>query len=129
VVKGVFEGLGVNEERIRRTLEGSSDLFFATDVADWLVRRGMPFREAHRTVGKIVRFAVKEQKGFRDLSVGEYRRFCELFDDAVYDLFDYKRSVNTHDVPGGTSFARVREQIVALEKVLKREDGEVPGSR
>ncbi|MBN2322522.1 MAG: argininosuccinate lyase [Spirochaetes bacterium] len=120
VVKGIFEGLKVNEERIKLAVEGSGDLIFATDVADWLVRRGIPFREAHRTVGKIVGFAVKEKKGLRELSVGEYRRFCGLFDESVYDLFDYRRSVDSHDVPGGTAFTRVREQIGTLEKALKR---------
>jgi argininosuccinate lyase len=129
VVKGVFEGLVVNEERIKRTIEGSNDLLFATDVADWLVGRGMPFREAHRTVAKIVRFAVKEKKGLGDLSVGEYRRFCGLFDEAVYGLFDVVRSVNSHDVPGGTAFVRVREQIEELEKTLKRGKNVGSGSR
>jgi argininosuccinate lyase len=47
----------------------------------------------------------------------------------VYGLFDVVRSVNSHDVPGGTAFVRVREQIEELEKTLKNEDGEVSGSR
>lgn len=118
VMRGVFQGLSVNRTLIEKRLEASNDLFFATDIADWLVERKMPFREAHRTVGEVVRYAVEKNKRLRDLTMDEYRRFCPSFDKALYRLFDYERSVNRHDVPGGTAFRRVKEDISALEKWL-----------
>jgi argininosuccinate lyase len=118
VMRDIFDGLCVNRAKIQRRLEDSKDFLFATDVADWLVERGMPFREAHRAVGEIVRYAVGNDKALRDLTLEEYKQFCPLFDKALYKLFDYERSVNRHDVPGGTAFGRVNEQIADLEKRL-----------
>jgi argininosuccinate lyase len=115
VMRGVFHRLEVKKEGIKKRLERSNDLFFATDIADWLVERGMPFREAHRKVGEVVQYAVKEDLALRDIALDEYRRFCPTFDKGIYALFDYERSINRHDVPGGTAFRRIEEQIAALE--------------
>ncbi|HUT66560.1 MAG TPA: argininosuccinate lyase [Spirochaetota bacterium] len=115
VMRGVFHGLEVKKEGIKKRLERSNDLFFATDIADWLVERDMPFREAHRKVGEVVQYAVKEGRALRDIALDEYKRFCPTFDKNIYALFDYERSINRHDVPGGTAFRRIEEQIAALE--------------
>jgi len=118
VIGGVFHGLEVNKERIKNRLERSNDLFFATDIADWLVERGMPFRDAHRKVGEIVQYAVEHNTALRDIALDEYKRFCPMFDKKLYALFDYERSINRHDVPGGTAFKRVEEEIAAVESSL-----------
>ena len=88
----------------------------ATDVADYLARKGLPFREAHHAVGALVGYAVKQGKELHELSLDEYRRFSPLFEDDVRAI-DLGDSVNARDVPGGTAVAQVRS---ALERARAR---------
>jgi len=115
----VMRGMGVNEERVNRALESSKGALFATDVADYLVGKGLPFREAHTIVGSIVQHADENNLNFGDISLDSYKSFSPLFDEDVYDLFDYIRSVNSHDVIGGTALKRVAEEIQRIEEELK----------
>jgi argininosuccinate lyase len=82
----------------------------ATDIADYLVRKGLPFREAHAVVGRLVRYAEVAGKDFTDLSLEEYRRFSPLFDEDVTRI-DLDRAVDGRDVLGGTARRRVEENI------------------
>jgi argininosuccinate lyase len=114
----LIRGLMVDEKRINRALESSRGLLFATDMADYLVSKGIPFREAHRIVGGIVRHADEKGMHLRDITLSTYRRFSPLFERDVYALFDYIRSVNSRDVAGGTALKRVAEEIGRAEKEL-----------
>ena len=96
----------------------ATDFSNATDVADYLVRKGMPFREAHRIVGSVVRHAEENGLNLRDITLETYRGFSTLFERDVYGLFDYIRSVNNHNVPGGTALKRVAEEIKRAEEAL-----------
>jgi argininosuccinate lyase len=112
----IVEGLVINEKRINRALEGSRSMLFATDMADYLVQKGLPFREAHRIVGTIVRHADEQGLNLRDVTLDTYRKFSPLFERDLYELFDYIRSVNAHDVVGGTALKRVAEEIKRAEE-------------
>jgi len=114
----VVRSLVIDEKRINRALEGSRGMLFATDMADYLVRRGMPFREAHRVVGSVVRHADEKGLNLRDITLETYKGFSPLFERDVYGLFDYIRSVNSHNVPGGTALKRVAEEIKRAEEAL-----------
>ena len=116
----VMRGMGVNEKSVNRALESSKGALFATDVADYLVGKGLPFREAHAVVGSIVRHADENNLKFGDISLDSYKTFSPLFDEDVYGLFDYIRSVNSHDVIGGTALKRVAEEIKRIEEELKK---------
>ncbi|MCK4924970.1 MAG: argininosuccinate lyase [Spirochaetes bacterium] len=116
----VMRGMGVNEKSVNRALESSKGALFATDVADYLVEKGLPFREAHAVVGSIVRHADENNLKFGDISLDSYKTFSPLFNEDVYDLFDYIRSVNSHDVIGGTALKRVAEEIKRIEEELKK---------
>ena len=116
----VMRGMGVNEKSVNRALESSKGALFATDVADYLVGKGLPFRESHAVVGSIVRHADENNLKFGDISLDSYKTFSPLFNEDVYDLFDYIRSVNSHDVIGGTALKRVAEEIKRIEEELKK---------
>jgi argininosuccinate lyase len=116
VMSEAVRGLRVNPERIDAVLKGSGGFLFATDLADYLVGKGVFFRTAHQVVGSIVRFALTHGKGLLDLTLEELRSFHKAFDEDVFSVFDYERSVNNHDVPGGTAFGRIQEELDRIQK-------------
>jgi argininosuccinate lyase len=116
----IIKGIIINEDAINRILEWSRGKLFATDIADYLVGKGVSFREAHRIVGAVVRYANEKMLHLKDIPLQKYRKFCPRFNDDVYGLFDYIRSVNTHDVQGGTALKRVAEEIKRVEEELKK---------
>jgi argininosuccinate lyase len=111
-----------NVARLREAAGAGYSL--ATDIADYLVRKQLPFREAHTVAGKLVRYAESRGKDFSDLSLEEYRQFSDLFDASVLEI-DLDSSVNARDVPGGTARGRVNDQIAAARAWLgeKRRHG------
>ncbi len=121
VMTDVIEGLSVNPERIEEALQKSNGTLFATDIAEYLVGRGVPFRDAHRIVGEIVRSAMERKVDLRDLSLEQYKSFDTAFEKDVYGLFDYIRSVNRHNVSGGTALKRVAGEIKRVENILEKQ--------
>jgi argininosuccinate lyase len=100
----------------RALAAASAGYVLATDLADYLVRKGLPFREAHAAVGKLVRYAEERGKAFSELSLAEYRRFSKEFDADVLKL-DVRAALAARDVPGGTAPRRVR---TALRRARRR---------
>jgi argininosuccinate lyase len=98
----------------------------ATDVADYLVVKGMPFREAHRTVGRIVAAAQKSRRTLADLDLDDWRQHTELFDDDVLELFDVDRSLRRKEVPGGPGPKMVSRQLVRAATMVARTRRLVP---
>jgi len=98
----------------------SAGYALATDLADSLVRKGLPFRDAHQAVGELVLYAQSEDKALGDLTLEECRRFSPLFDEAALSV-DVHSSVAARDVPGGTAPGRVK---AALEEARERLKGE-----
>jgi argininosuccinate lyase len=86
-----------------RSTRAASGLLLATDVADYLVARGMPFRQAHEVVGALVRRLLKEGRSFSDLSDGEWRSHSELFDAGVRDAITPQASVEKKRTPQSTN--------------------------
>ena len=91
----------------------------ATDVADYLVRKGTPFRDAHQAVAELVRYAQMEGKALPELSLEEYRRFSPAFEEDVLAL-DLRSAIEARDAPGGTSSRQVE---AALKRARKRLGG------
>lgn len=89
----------------------------ATDLADYLVTRGMPFREAHESIGRIVLYCIREKKRLPDLSFDEYRMFSPLFDMDVFRVLSAEAIVRRRDHFGGTAPRQVR---AALKRARKR---------
>ncbi len=91
----------------------------ATDMADHLVRRGLPFRDAHEVVGKMVAYCISEKKELADLTLEEFQGFSPLLDRAVYQVIDVDSAVAARAVPGGTAPTQVRQALQEVEEYLK----------
>ena len=85
----------------------------ATDLADYLVRKGVPFRDAHEIVGKAVRLGVETGRDLADMSLAELQRFSPLIENDVFRALSLAGSVAARDVLGGTAPNRVREAAAA----------------
>ncbi len=91
----------------------------ATDLADYLVKKGMPFRTAYKISGSIVAKCIAENKVLENLTLGEYREFSELFDEDVFTDIDLGVCVDKRISEGGTSVASVEKQIIYVKEKLK----------
>lgn len=102
-------------DRIRARLDSQ---LWATDLADYLVHRGVPFRRSHEAIGRIVRLAEERGAGLQQLSVDDYRSIHPAFEEDVHDLFDWDRSADSRAVPGGTARSAVEAQLAAARRAL-----------
>jgi len=108
VVTGVIRTLTLNPDRMRAAL--SEDLL-ATDLADYLVKKGMPFREAHRVVGQAVQIAAQQGITLSQLRIEDLGKLSDLFDHDVVTTFDFDASVARRSALGGTAPEAVTQQI------------------
>jgi argininosuccinate lyase len=114
---GMLAAIAFRRERLE---EAASDEFLAaTDIADLLVRKGVPFREAHGVVGGLVRAAVEAGKQLSDLSREELAAHSELLDEDFYDVLRDRAWLEDKVSRGGTSLARVREQLGRARSALQ----------
>lgn len=91
----------------------------ATDLAEYLVRKGVPFRETHHVAGAAVRLAEDKQKSLNELSFEELKSLHPLFTEDVMNVWDFDVSVERKNVKGGTSKSSVQEQIANVQKWLE----------
>ena len=91
----------------------------ATDCADYLVKKGLPFRDAYKAVGELVAFCIENGYTLETLPLEEYRRVCELFADDVYAAIDLDNCVKGRNVKGGPAPQRVLSEIENAEKLNK----------
>ena len=108
VFSGMIRTLKINAERTFQAAEGGYTL--ATDLADYLVRKGLPFREAHGIVAELVRYAVSKGKSLRELNLEEYQRFSPLFAEDVYSI-TVESSLAMRNIPGGTAPRQVEQAL------------------
>lgn len=113
----MLSDLSVNEENME--LSAKKGWILATELADYLVTKGVPFRRAHHIVGQIVKFCIEEGKDFRDCSLEEFKKFHRAFDENVFDLLDIRKAVDRRKSSGGTSWSRIKETMEATEVYLK----------
>ena len=119
MIKGmtlVLEGIRIKEHTMK---EASGNLLLITDVANYLVEKGVPFRSAHRIAGSIVAYLLEKGKRLEDMSLEEFKSFSEKFDRDIYEILSPERSTERKRVYGGTS----REEIIKQLEAAKREEG------
>ena len=90
----------------------------ATDLADYLVRKGIPFRDAHEIVGKAVAHGVAQKKDLSDMSISELRQFSDQIDEDVFDVLTLEGSVSARNHPGGTAPEQVRAAVARARAAL-----------
>jgi argininosuccinate lyase len=117
VAAGVVRTMTVNGERMAAALD---DALLATDLADYLVRKGVPFRESHHLAGQAVRRAEELDVSLGALTLADYQAIHPAFAEDVYQVFDFQRSVEARDVEGGTAPSAVHAQIKRAKGLLNR---------
>ena len=116
ILARLWENVTLNKERLEKmALSGFS---LATDIAEYLVTKGMGFRQAHRAVGKMVRFCLEEGKELEEMTLQEFKGFASVIVEDVYTILDLKKSVDSRNSVGGTSLQQVREAISLAEEEL-----------
>lgn len=90
----------------------------ATDMADYLTRKGMPFRDAYKITGQLVAKALEKKQGLNELSLDELKEYSDLFEDDVYDAIDLLTCLNARLTKGGPSPAEVSRQIKVMEEFI-----------
>lgn len=93
----------------------------ATDIAEYLVRKGVPFREAHEITGKIVRFCIEKGKGLGDISIAELKGFSNLINEDMLKYLSAEGSVTAKKSDGGTSRSEVKRRIKRLKRLFQAE--------
>jgi argininosuccinate lyase len=116
VSAAMIRTIQVNTERIAQAMK--TDYMLATDLADYLVKKGLPFRKAHGVVAKLSEYASSKEKTFRELGRKEYREFSPLFTGDVYDITS-ESSVAARNVVGGTSPQQVRKALRRARRLIK----------
>ncbi len=116
VFVGMVETLTANTDNMKKAAQ--TGFINATDLADYLVKKGMPFRTAYKISGSIVAKCIKENKVLETLTLDEYREFSELIDSDVYEDIDLNVCVEKRISEGGTSVSSVEKQINFVKEKL-----------
>ncbi len=103
------EGLNFCSERLSETV--ASDFSNATDVADYLVSKGIPFREAYQIVGRVVKLCLSQKTLLKDVSLEQWQEINSVFDEEIFKILKSENVVAARRSEGGTAFERVREQL------------------
>lgn len=120
IVAGMVETMRVNAATMLS--QAKTGFTAATDVADYLAKRGMPFREAHEVVGKLVLYCEKHGKGLEDLTLDEFAQACELFGDDIVGELDPEAIARARTTYGGTGHEAVKAQLEEAKAVLARDE-------
>ena len=116
VMATVLRNIRLREERTREA--AARGYMNATELADYLARKGVPFREAHESVGRIVLHAIARGEELHELPLAEFAAFAPQVEADVYDALSLAETLATKSQAGGTSPARVREAIAAARASL-----------
>ena len=113
---GMLKTMTINKAAMEKGAKGG--FTNATDVADYLVKKGLPFRDAHAVVGKMVAFCLDTDKFIEELSMAEFKDFSPLFDEDVYDAISLETCVNQRKIIGGPAAETMKKIIIDYKNNL-----------
>ena len=117
VFEGMISTMKINEEKMKSAIyEGFTN---ATDVADYLAKKGLPFRDAHKVVGEIVLYCETNKKLISEMKLEEYKKFSELFENDVEEKVSIEGCVRERNSYGGTSYSQLERQITKAKNELE----------
>lgn len=116
VFNGMISTIKVNKDKMRHATE--NDFSNATELADYLATKGIPFREAHGIVGQLVLKGLQNHQNLQDISLDEYQKISPLIDKDVYEVLKPEVAVERRNSLGGTGFASVKKQIQIAKEEL-----------
>ena len=117
----ILRGMKVRKDVMRRAV--AEDFSNATDLADYLVKKGMPFRQAHAVSGKAVHYCIEQGKWLADMSMEEFQKLSDLFAEDIYEAISPENCVKNRNSYGGTSYQQVEMQLQLADKLLEAEQG------
>lgn len=116
IYAGMISTMTVNGDHTRQVLE--SDFSNATDMADYLAKKGLPFRQAHAVVGSAVHYCIEQHKVLLDLSMEEFRSMSPLFEEDIKEALSIENCVKNRESYGGTGPKSVERQQTHAEKAI-----------
>lgn len=116
VVTAVINTLNLNAAKMKAAL---SDEMLATELADYLVRKGMPFREGHHVVGRLVKLAEEKQTTLTGLSLQDFQNVSPIFEQDIFEVMQFDKAVNQRNATGGTGRRAVEAQIAHAKRLIE----------
>ncbi|MDA8158032.1 MAG: argininosuccinate lyase [Deltaproteobacteria bacterium] len=117
IFKEIISTVKFNKENMAAGLK--DDSIYATDVATYLVKKGVPFRKSHEISGRIVSYAENAGKTLSTMSLKEYKKITGLIGGDIFGIFNPEASVNSKKTPGGTAFKEIKKVLEEYEKEIK----------
>ncbi|BBN82882.1 bifunctional protein ArgH [Pseudoalteromonas sp. A25] len=114
MAQACIEGVKVNAEKTREAAKGGHAN--ATELADYLVAKGIPFREGHHIVGQLVQIAIAQGKSLEELSIATFKSVCDVIDEDVYPVLELDAGIAARQALGGTSVTQVESAVRAAKK-------------
>src|ERR1700722_1197391 len=119
VYTGMIPEVEIDSERTREAANDPGLL--ATDLADYLVLHGLPFRQAHEVIGKLVAYSIEQRRGFTELKLEEFRRFSEKFGQDLFGVLDLDRAIDRRTAIGAPSRKNVAAALEAWDALLREQ--------
>lgn len=113
---GMLDTLKFNKNQMRKSAEGG--FTNATDAADYLVNHGVPFRDAHGIIGKLVLYCIDNNKSLSELSLSEYKAISPVFEDDIYNAVSMETCVEKRNTIGAPESKAMEEVIAIYEKYI-----------
>jgi argininosuccinate lyase len=110
----MLQGITVRRDAAAKATEGG--FLLATEVADYLVEKGLPFRQAHEVVGRIVRYCLDQQRDLTQVSLKDLQKFSSLFQKDIIGYLDLEASLERKQQTGSTAKNRILERIRQIEE-------------
>ena len=117
IISPMMRTAKINKENMMNAAKGG--FTNATDLADYLVKKGIPFRDAHKITGEIVFECINRKISLEEMEIDEYKKYSSIIEDDVYDYIDIKNCVDSRNSFGATGSVQVRKTIEILRKELK----------
>ena len=115
----MIKAMRVNKDKM--LLATKEDFSNATDMADYLVKKGLPFRDAHEVAGKSVSYCIEQDKWLMDLTLEEFKQFSPLFDEDILEEIKVETCVANRNSYGGTSYIQVEQSLKNATEIMKKQ--------
>ena len=119
IFKEIIKTVEFNKDAMSKGLK--NDTIYATDMATYFVKKGLPFRKSHEAVGRIVNYAENKGKKLSELSLKEYKNIIDIADKDIFNIFNPETSVNSKKTTGGTAFKQIKKILKDYEKEIRND--------
>ncbi|MDD5634027.1 MAG: argininosuccinate lyase [Candidatus Omnitrophica bacterium] len=119
IMKDLVGTLKLKKSYVKALLE--DEFIYATDIAEYLVRKGVAFKDAHDIAGSIIKKCIKKDINISDMSIAELKKISDKIDEDIFDLLNAETSVKNKKTPGSTNPAFVKKEIESWKKKLKKQ--------